>query len=60
MTRATEYAIADQVCCATPDRFEAGVMRCIGCGLFWETSDLNPPKCRLRDADDDALERSRD
>jgi hypothetical protein len=33
-------------CYALPDRHEPGVMRCVPCGLFWETADPNPPACR--------------
>jgi hypothetical protein len=38
-------------CLATPDRCEAGLMRCAWCGLFWETTDPHPPRCRVRDAE---------
>jgi hypothetical protein len=33
-------------CSAVTDRFDRSVMRCHGCGLFWDATDPVPPGCR--------------
>jgi hypothetical protein len=35
-------------CRAIPDRYEAATMHCAACGLKWETSDPNPPRCPMK------------
>jgi hypothetical protein len=39
-------------CYAHADRYDAGMMRCTFCGLFWELSDPNPPRCRQAERDE--------
>jgi hypothetical protein len=53
MSHATEHHRIE--CYATRDRHDPEMTRCFVCGLVWDSGDPDPPRCRLRDADDDPV-----
>jgi hypothetical protein len=40
-------------CSAVKDRNDPGVMCCVGCRLFWEISDPEPPPCPAARSNDE-------